>query len=290
MDRRSPLHWVRSPGCEEIGRPPLAGRRPEAQWGQLARKVAVSPARASSGSDARCWRSSPSAFTATAIQSADRSSGRRLVDAQRSPSRRQPLGSCSSASRHARVRSSTPPSMVRPASGVEAEALAWRPGASPGDRADGRSDRPGKVDTMSGSWRRCARRDRLPRGLRSASEWHVPADQLAAEIVRRPLARSATRAAPTGEAAFVGQEGEVACALGRIAVPAVTRAAAVDPVLAGAARRRRRRPQGAGRERARCPHLLSLPRHEIGRFRAGTAVAPIVRAQSNAGDPRVVGP
>ena len=115
---------------------------------------------------------------------------------------------------------------------------------------------------MGGSWRRCARRDRLPRGLRSASEWHVPADQLAAEIVRRPLARSASGAAPPGEAALVGQEGEVAGALGRIAVPAVTRASAMDPVLAGAARRRGRRPQGAGRERARCPHLalLAAPR------------------------------
>jgi len=87
----------------------------------LARKEAVSPARASSGSDAWYRRSSPSAFTATAIHSSDRSSGRRLVDAQRSPSRRQPRGSCSSASRHARVRSSTQ-SIVRPASGAEAEA------------------------------------------------------------------------------------------------------------------------------------------------------------------------
>ena len=115
---------------------------------------------------------------------------------------------------------------------------------------------------MGGSWRRCARRDRLSRGLRNPSECHVPADELAAEEVRRTLTRRAIWAAPAREPAVVGQERDVARVLRRVALPTVTRAAAMDPVLAGAACRRGRRPQGAGRERARCPHLalLAAPR------------------------------
>ena len=71
-----------------------------------------------------------------------------------------------------------------------------------------------------------------------AFEWHVPADQLAAEEVRRTLTRRAIWAAPAREAAVVGQERDVARVLRRVALPTVTRAAAVDPVLAGTARRR----------------------------------------------------
>ena len=77
----------------------------------------------------------------------------------------------------------------------------------------------------------------LPR-VSCAFEWHVPTDQLAAEEVRRPLTRRAIWAAPAREAAVVGQERDVARVLRRVALPTVTRAAAVDPVLAGTARRR----------------------------------------------------
>jgi hypothetical protein len=77
----------------------------------------------------------------------------------------------------------------------------------------------------------------LPR-VPYALEWHVPADQLAAEEVRRTLARRAIWAAPAREAAVVGQERDVARVLRRVALPTVTRAAAVDPVLAGTTRRR----------------------------------------------------
>ena len=122
----------------------------------------------------------------------------------------------------------------------------------------------------------------LPRGLRCASERHAPANQLAAEIVQRPLTGCTTGAAPLGEAAVVRQEGEVARVLGRIAVPTVTRAIAIDPMFAGAARRRGRSPQHAGRERARCLHLALLAAPKDRGMWRGTVMASIVRVQSNA--------
>jgi len=102
------------------------------------------------------------------------------------------------------------------------EAAYWDPLPGPLGRRPGEPD-PAHGRKSSWSWRRqgpasastrpipvaigirSARQ--LPRGLRCAFEWHAPADQLAAEIVGRALTGCATRAAPMGEAAVVGQEG-----------------------------------------------------------------------------------
>ena len=69
-------------------------------------------------------------------------------------------------------------------------------------------------------------------------EWHVPADQLTAEVVRRTRTRRAIRATRPRKAALVGQERDIAHVLRRVAVPTVTRAIAVEPVLAGTLRGR----------------------------------------------------
>src|SRR5450759_2569307 len=112
--------------------------------------------------------------------------------------------------------------------------------------------RPG-ADPRPGTRRR-ARRD----GTRSVPGFspgrHAPADELAAKIVRGALAGRAVNAAPAGQPALVRHEREVARVLGRIAAAAVTRVVAMDPVLAGARRRGRRRPDHARRECAAIDH------------------------------------
>ena len=87
----------------------------------------------------------------------------------------------------------------------------------------------------------------------------VPADELAAEIVRGPLAGRALGAAPAGEAALVRQVGDVAGALRRVAVPAVAVVVAVDVVLAGAGCGWRRRADHARRERVGDVHAILVP-------------------------------
>ena len=95
-----------------------------------------------------------------------------------------------------------------------------------------------------GSWRRGNARPGsvlvggLPRSSLRGFEQHAPADQLAAKVVRRSHPRRAIRAAPSRDPALIGHERNVARVLRRVAVPTVTRAPAVDPVLAGTARRR----------------------------------------------------
>lgn len=83
-----------------------------------------------------------------------------------------------------------------------------------------------------------AARPELQQDYRRAFQGHAPADQLATEVVRRTLTGRAHRAAPLCKAAVVGQKGQVARVLGRVAISTVTCAVAMDPVLAGAARRR----------------------------------------------------
>src|SRR6266542_2417969 len=82
-----------------------------------------------------------------------------------------------------------------------------------------------------------------PGGPGSRRQGHAPSEVFATEVVRCALARRAARAAPRRETALVGQEGQIAGVLGRVTVPTVAGAVAMDPVLAGAARGRRWRPQ-----------------------------------------------
>jgi hypothetical protein len=113
-------------------------------------------------------------------------------------------------------------------------------------------------------------------GFPAALDRHVPADQLAAQIVRRTLARGAGRAAPTRNATLVGKVGNVTRVLGWVAVATMTPTVAVRPMLAGAARRSRRRPQDGCWKRAWCLHLVSLPHHHtaVGRATAGGVDSP----------------
>ncbi len=73
---------------------------------QFQPKERTSPSRAANGSEARYWRSSPPSRAATAIQSSERCSGAKPVDAHRRPDSAHPGGSCRSASSHARVSAS----------------------------------------------------------------------------------------------------------------------------------------------------------------------------------------
>ena len=92
-------------------------------------------------------------------------------------------------------------------------------------------------------------------GLDIHTKGNAPADQLAAEVVRRALARRAVVAAPACQAALVRQEPDIAGIRGRIAITMVTLVVAVDPVLAGALRRWGRRPEDGGGELARYVHV-----------------------------------
>jgi hypothetical protein len=103
----------------------------------------------------------------------------------------------------------------------------------------------------------------LRRGSPAALNAHVPADQLAAQIVRGALGRGAGCAAPTRKATIVGKVGNVTRVLGWVAVAIMTCAVAVRPGLAGAARRGRRGPQDGCWKRAWCLHLVSSPHDHI---------------------------
>src|SRR3954471_22461122 len=106
--------------------------------------------------------------------------------------------------------------------------------------------------------------DRGPRSHRD-----TPADELAAEGVRRPITRSAGRATPLSQAALIRHERQVADVCRRVAMASVAPAVAMHPMRARAAGRRRRRSQDARRERAAYLHRSPLP----GRATASRPVA-----------------
>lgn len=86
---------------------------------------------------------------------------------------------------------------------------------------------------------------------------NVPADEFAAEEMRRALSGRAGYATPPRETAIVGQKSDVAGVLGRVTRPVMAGVVAVGPVLAGAGRRLRRFPKDGRREWTGELHVLA---------------------------------